>query len=195
MCGRYSLYDDDDYFEIYNFLNELRKRYPAGQFKTGEIFPTMNVPVLIAAKDDSRTYRPELYSWGFPGFKSSAVIINARSETADQKRMFASGLQSHRCIVPSTGFYEWSDKPKIKYHFTKPDEGNGLYMAGVCSIYDGALRFVILTKDANEIVSPIHDRMPVIIDKTNIGTWLNDDSATLQLMQQPSPKLLCTKVG
>ena len=195
MCGRYSLYDDDDYFEIYNFLNELRKRFPAGQFKTGEIFPTMNVPVLVAARDDSRTYRPELYMWGFPGFDKSPVIINARSETAEQKRMFASPLQSHRCIVPSTGFFEWSGKPKSKYHFTSPEKGEGLYMAGICSKYDGILRFVILTKEANDVVAPIHDRMPVIIDKANIVTWLNDSTATNQLINLPSPEIVCTKVG
>lgn len=195
MCGRYSLYDDDDYFEIYNFLNELRKKYPAGQFKTGEIFPTMNAPVLVAAKDDDRTYRPELYMWGFPGFKNNAVIINARSETANQKRMFASPLQSQRCIIPSTGFYEWSDKPKIKHHFTTTDVAKGLYMAGVCDIYDGVLRFVVLTKEADEIVAPIHNRMPVIIDRSDIALWLNDNTATMQLIHQPSPELLCTKVG
>ena len=194
MCGRYSLYDDEDHFEIYGFLNELAKRYPESEINVGEIFPTNAAPALVQAKDD-QLIKPELFTWGFPAFKSSGVIINARSETVTSKFMFSEAMQKRRCIIPSTGFYEWTHEgKKKKYHFTLPNE-KALYMAGLYSIYDGKPKFVILTTDANNYIADVHNRMPLIIKKENIDEWINDKNSAIKLLTEATPALEREMVG
>ena len=95
MCGRYNFdSDDDNLFEILNALN--------GQvFHTGEIFPTNSAPVLVS-RGNSLT--PEVMSWGFPQFGGrSGVIINARAETALEKKMFQKAVIERRCVIPQLG--------------------------------------------------------------------------------------------
>lgn len=195
MCGRYSLYDDDDYFEIFSFLNELRKKYPTGQFSRGEVFPSSFAPVLVRDDKDSRGYTPEIYLWGIPGFDSKGVIINARSETVAQKRTFSSSFSNRRCIIPSTGFYEWSkDTKKKKFHFSLPDEKT-LFMAGVYSVIENVPKFVILTRDANDDVSDIHNRMPVILDRQDINFWLRDNRSAVEILEKDPPELFRKQVS
>ena len=133
-------------------LNEINKNFagPAVNLKTGEIFPTNLAPIIIS-EGGVMAARPMF--WGFPKWKGSGVIINARAETAADKPMFRSSLAARRCIVPSTGFYEWSHsgdkKQKDKYLINLPDTPM-LYMAGIYNYYhesDGQQlpRFVILT--------------------------------------------------
>ena len=114
--------------------------------KTGEIFPTDLTPVLLPYAD---VIVPRLMVWGFPSFRNKGVIINARSETVREKKLFASALEKRRCIIPSTGFYEWNAEKK-KFLFNMPDSGM-LYMAGIYDRFDGEDRFVILTTEANVV--------------------------------------------
>ena len=111
-------------------------------------------------------------------------IINARSEAAGEKRMFKEPLRNKRCVIPSTGFFEWmhaGGKAKEKYHFIQPSK-RMLYMAGVSAKYRVKNSdipvdcFVILTRDANRYMVDVHDRMPVIICEEEIINWLNDES-------------------
>lgn len=162
MCGRYVLFSDQDIAEIKNILSEISKKYNDTPYKTGEIYPTDTVPVLTADG-------PRIMSWGFPRWDQKGVIINAKSETADEKKTFAKPLREGRCVVPSTGFFEWQKKDdsknKDKYLFNIPNSPL-LYMAG---LYRDD-RFVILTTAANDSISDIHNRMPVCLD--NYETWL-----------------------
>lgn len=104
MCGRY-LFTEAESEEIRNIVRDIEDRKGEGSIKFGEIFPTDNVPVLLA---DENAVRPDLLTWGFPGFRGSkSVIINARSETAHEKPMFRNSLATRRCVVVSTGFFEW----------------------------------------------------------------------------------------
>ena len=97
MCGRYCLFEDENE-DIREILNRTE-----GEFKTGEIFPTDKAPVLLWQQNAVNTVAVK---WGFPGFKGKGVIINARAETVEEKRIFSNCLQTGRCIIPSTGFYE-----------------------------------------------------------------------------------------
>ena len=170
MCGRYQLADDQDIEEVERIIEEVEKNISSlmpseKTYKTGEIFPSNLVPVYV-------TNSVSLMTWGFQKWNGKGLIINARSETAAQKNMFGKALRERRCVIPSTGFFEWSrasGKAKDKYLFNVPDS-RMLYMAGV-STNDA---FVILTRAANEYM-PIHDRMPVILRADEIETWLNDE--------------------
>lgn len=167
MCGRYTLFTEEEYQDIRNIIDSIQDRINGKSMKTGEIFPTNLAPVLISLQN---RVEPEAAVWGFPNFRNKGVIINARSETAAEKRMFQKPLMTSRCVVPTTGFYEW-DADKQKHLFRLPETGE-LYLAGLCNEFAGERRYVILTAAANPSMADIHNRMPVIIPKHRIEEWL-----------------------
>lgn len=189
MCGRYNI-DFDDEKEIDEILHQVdrkvkQKVFQDGyQMKLGEIYPTNLAPIL--RKSDTNI-EADLSFWGFPNFKKTGVIINARSETAFEKSMFRNSLLARRCIIPSTGFYEW-DKEKKKYLIRKP-QTKALYMAGIYNYYEEESRFVILTTAANASMEKIHDRMPVILRPEELKTWLFDDNCAGEIMAEAMPEL------
>lgn len=107
MCGRYSLLTGEEEREIRDIVVVVSRKYPDMKMKTGEIFPTNTAPVLIGG---ASRLEPEPLAWGFPSFQSKGVIINARAETAEQKKMFQESLLKRRCVIPTTGFYEWKQE-------------------------------------------------------------------------------------
>jgi len=209
MCGRY-LIDDEAYADILQILHDLNaakdrvysENIPAGELMKGEVFPTNIAPVIekgeiVAVK------------WGFPHWKNTGVIINARSETALEKRMFGKPLRERRCVISSSGFYEWSHrsdlgrgampgrggkrKAKDKFLFRRPGE-HSLYMAGMVSNFRDALgeeysAFTILTTAANDSVAHIHDRMPVILAADEVDLWINDNGFMEFVLHRPGPEL------
>jgi len=185
MCGRYVLFSDTEMQDIRDIINEVQKKVN-GEIKTGEIFPTNKAPVLIK---EQGIIMPEAVKWGFPGFKGKGVIINARSESAMEKPMFHKSLEEKRCVIPSTGFFEWSHSgPKDKYQFNLPGSG-ALYMAGLYNDYGGERRFAILTTDANASMEEIHNRMPVVLSSDEIEQWMKDYQGALDIIQSSRPIL------
>ena len=184
MCGRYN-FTVEQSEEIMEILEKLNAKYQGKQARTGEVYPTNLAPVLL---EENKEVTPALSAWGFPKFDGKGVIINARSETAFEKRTFRDSLINRRCIIPSTGFYEW-DSEKRKFLF-RMEGTNALYMAGIYSIYQNEMRYVILTTDANESMKEVHNRMPLVIPKTEIDTWIMDHSATGELLKRVPPQLI-----
>lgn len=128
--------------------------------KTGDIFPGQQA-LIIKPQGNELVCMP--WHWG----KDS--IINARKETIFTKPMFKEAILHHRCVIPADAFYEWDAlKQKVKF-----DSDHMLYLAGIC-IQD---EFVIITQDANEVVKPIHDRMPVLVNDLSI--WFSDAFRTI----------------
>jgi len=119
--------------------------------------------------------------WGFPRWDGKGVIINAKAETAAEKRTFSSSLKERRCVIPATGFYEWHKKEKAKstdkYLFQMNDSPM-LYMAGLYNQFQVGESitecFVIFTRMANSSIQDIHDRMPVILRRNELENWLMD---------------------
>ena len=100
------------------------------------------------------------------------------------KPMFRRSLLERRCIVPTTGFYEW-DGQKRKYHFRLPGQDR-LYLAGLWNTFQGEERFVILTTAPNDTIINVHDRMPVLLTDDEVTPWLHDTgmaSAKLTALQ------------
>lgn len=189
MCGRY-LIDDKDY-EFREIITEAVRNSGDTNIKSGEIFPTDKVPVLL--QDGSYT-KPYVMGWGFPNIYKSGVIINARAESALEKRMFKDSLLSRRCVIPASGFFEWEKKgsAKNKYLFTLPGS-NMIYLAG---FYNGYIiggmpvnRFVILTTAANRSISDIHDRMPLILLKNEVRDWITNRDFALSFLSSIPPDL------
>lgn len=186
MCGRYLLFSGEEAQDIRDILDEVQKRVN-GDLKTGEIFPTDKAPVLIRQNGQ---LVPEAVKWGFPGFRGKGVIINSRAETAPEKPMFRRSLQAARCIIPSCGFYEWTHTgKKEKYRFNLP-ESSSLYMAGLIGEFSGEQRFVILTAPANSSMAEIHNRMPVVLKKSEIDLWMDSYQGALDVLQTERPELI-----
>lgn len=185
MCGRYN-FTVEQSDEIREMLKNLNAKVQGKEYKRGEIFPTNLVPILIEEEED---VEPTLSRWGFPKYDGKGVIINARSETAFEKKTFRNSLLNHqRCIIPSTGFYEW-DNEKRKFLF-RLEYTDTLYMAGLYRYYKDEMRFVILTADANESIRGVHHRMPLVIPKSDIDTWILDNNATSHILKRSSPQLI-----
>lgn len=190
MCGRYELNTEKDNNEINNIIAEINTLYPEANYKTGEIFPTNSVPILTGSEDK---VLPVIMNWGFPKWDGKGVIINAKSETTKDKNLFKTALWSKRCVIPSTGFFEWQKKDerkaKDKFLFTCK-ESPVLYMAGIYNAYRTGeeLRdcFVIFTRSANRFMEDIHDRMPVILYQNEIQDWLNEPRFVEALFQRDS---------
>lgn len=166
MCGRYNI-DFEANKELKKVLNELNRKYPGNHIKQGEVFPTNEAAILVNRENE---LAPELSVWGYPQYTGKGVIINARAETAIEKKTFRESLLSRRCIIPTSGFYEW-DKEKNKFLFEGTDS-NILYLAGLYNLYQGVNRFVILTTAANESMKSVHHRMPVVLEENQLNAWL-----------------------
>lgn len=126
--------------------------------------------------------------FGFPGFSGKKLLLNARSETAGEKRTFAESLRSRRIVLPASGFYEW-DREKVKYYFTL-EPGPVIYLCGLYQVTEGACRFLILTRAANESMVEVHGRMPVILSAEKVRAYLTDEEAAKALIAAEAPMLM-----
>lgn len=189
MCGRFSLTADEKqinmFFELSGGIAPYVPRYNGA--------PTQLLPVITT--EEPR--KLQLFRWGLiPRWSkeiSRTPLINARSETIDQKPSFKTAFREKRCLVPADGFYEWLHSGrKLPYRFTMKDESLFAF-AGIWDYWrqptgETLHSFAIITTEANQLMAPIHDRMPVILDKSNFNTWLEDkDEAQLKKMLTPFP--------
>lgn len=187
MCGRYTGNDDSDEFK--KIYTATTKAYPSVNLSSGEIFPTNTAPILCGTTEG---ITPIPAAWGYPKFEGKGVIINARAETAVEKYTFKDSVLSRRCVVPTTGYLEWS-ADKTKYRFNLPDESM-LYLAGFFKQFVDGYRFVILTTEPNGSVKLVHNRMPVILPTDSIVRWTLDTSWALSYLSSVMPELIKTKL-
>ncbi|BDF70877.1 DUF159 family protein [Oscillospiraceae bacterium] len=183
MCGRYQL-DPGESAEIEAIVRQVQDRV-----KTGEVFPTNAVAVLSELAGE---LAPRPMVWGYPRFRGkSGSIINARSETAGERPMFRRSLAERRCVIPTTGFFEWGPGEgggKRKYRFNRPGT-RALYLAGLWNEFAGEEKCVILTTAANASVAAVHDRMPVILAWDEARAWVRDAGAAREILGRTPPAL------
>lgn len=181
MCGRY-VCEEDQSIDLAALYRAVRISHPDVTLKSGEIFPTETVPLLMG-----RELTPTPARWGFAGYGGKGVIINARAETAAVKPTFADAVTRGRCLVPATGYFEWNTA-KVKHRYS-PADGGILYMAGLCRPSPEGLRFVIVTtpSDPVAIAAAVHPRMPLLIPPTKAEAWLGDTAFARHLLQSPDP--------
>lgn len=173
MCGRYYI-DEESTEEIDEICRLVNGKVEISdiekvQFLTKDIHPTETAPVLLAA---NQKLRCRLLCWGFPGFQGKQTIFNARSESVLEKKMFRESFEYRRIVVPAAWFYEWN-RNKEKNIFQQKEQQT-LFMAGIYNRYQDEEHFVILTTKANESMKPVHDRMPLILEKNEIIPWIFD---------------------
>ncbi len=181
MCGRY-FYDSKTAYEVEDDLHLSRG---ALSTSAGDITPGMAIPGIIWNKAGADVVLLDLF-WGIVS-KDKKLIINARAESVMEKSMFADSVRNRRCILPAAGFYEW-DASKTKFIFKRADK-RPIYLAGVYDLSQNRDSFVILTTSANASMKPVHDRMPVMIDKGNVRDYLKDSAAAMEMLREPMPEL------
>ncbi len=172
MCGRYYV-DDETAREIEKIVRQLDRKL----LIKGERYPGQKASVI--ARDAGEAVLRQM-DWGYPAPQNKGLVINARSESALQKRMFSESVMNRRCIIPARWFYEW-DKDKNKITF-KPEGKTGMFLAGFWKRFSEEDHFIILTTDANASVRPVHNRMPLILDEENSRAWLEDEKRYEQLL-------------
>lgn len=181
MCGRYQ-FTADQCAEILQIVQEVERRCGTNAWNPGEIRPTAMAPVLVASYAG---VQPELYTWGYKLPKT--LVINARAESAMEKPLFRDSVRSRRCVIPSTGFFEWN-REKRKYFFKLPGEDT-LYMAGLYMLQNGQPHYCILTTEANDSMREVHHRMPLILRKDQIVPWLEQPEVTSEFLKMAPPQL------
>jgi putative SOS response-associated peptidase YedK len=153
------------------------------------IAPTSVLPILTL-KDGHRHISP--MRWGLTLGLKRSFVINLRAENVPRRE----GFRERRCGVITDGFYEWGGPAKNRqpYWFHRPDNAL-IVLAGLWQwqqVPDGfQLAFAIITTQANNVMAPIHDRMPVVIDSARLDTWMNVTStelAPVRSMLAPAPE-------
>ena len=179
MCGRYTLTDPDGVRGRFDAADELTETRLVPRFN---VAPSQQVPIVLHTPE-GRSLR--LARWGFrPSWMRDGgkrpPPINARGETLLERPMFRGAVAKGRCIIPADGFYEWqalAGRPgKHPWHF-RLKEGGLFGFAGLYAGGDGEATCTIVTTTANELLAPIHDRMPVILDPDEEALWLDPDVA------------------
>ncbi|WP_132958602.1 SOS response-associated peptidase [Rhizobium sp. BK251] len=188
MCGRFALTATPE--EVREILGLLDiEDFPARY----NIAPTQPILIVIAGEGQERgsnlpDRRALLVRWGFtPSWvkdpKSFPLLINARAETAIGKATFRAAMRHRRILVPASGFYEWHRPPKgsrekSQAYWVRPKNGGMIAFAGLMETWSSADGSeidtgAILTVPANQTVSAIHDRMPVVIRPEDFSRWLD----------------------
>ena len=169
MCGRFYVPEDASIQMIRASVEGLEHRNV--KVKTGDVFPG-DMAAVVAS---NRQLQPQPFAmeWGYH-LPDGKRIINARSETAAQKAMFADGIRQRRCLIPAQHYYEWekANGRKVKYAI-EPKGSDGFFLAGIYRMEGGKPVFAILTRDAAEGIAFIHERMPVILPNEVTADWLN----------------------
>jgi putative SOS response-associated peptidase YedK len=193
MCGRFTLGTSADALrEFFPLFDELdwQPRY--------NIAPSQ---MVAAVRRLPQADRPKFVRlrWGLvPSWADDPKIgnrlINARSETAADKPAFRAAFRQRRCLILADGFYEWQKAAGQKQpYFIHMTDGKPFAFAGLWEQWNKGNAFescTILTTDANELLRPLHNRMPVILDRAAWEQWLDpaeQQPARLQAVLQPFP--------
>lgn len=196
MCGRFTLFSPyEKLIEEFNvemaFSEEL-------YMESYNIAPSHQIVAII---NDGKMNRMGYLKWGFlPSWakdeKMASKMINARSETVDEKPSFKKSFFERRCIIPMDSFYEWKREGSSKTPMRIKMKDDSLFaVAGLWNTWQSQTgekvhTCTILTTESNEFMTPIHNRMPVILNKEHQKLWLNpcmEDKEELKSLLVPCP--------
>jgi putative SOS response-associated peptidase YedK len=191
MCGRFTLTSPNLDELAREFGAELDAEFARLYRPRWNVAPTNTHPVL-KVQDGVMRLVPARFGVDAAGGR---FVINARSETAAELRTFCHAFQNSRCVVLADGFYEWQgkrgDRRPLWFH---DPAGSLLFFAGLSFKDHNAHAFVILTAPANDLVSPVHSRMPALLSRDTVRAWLARPDPTL-LASAPNGALASREVS
>jgi putative SOS response-associated peptidase YedK len=187
MCGRFAQRSDP---------KRLAKEFKVAEVPEVEarynIAPTQEI---LAVRELADGREAAFFKWGLvpswaKDISMGARLINARSETVEAKPSFREAFKQRRCLIPADGFYEWqrTGGRKQPFFFRMRDE-RPFCFAGLWERWEGEggqtiNSCTILTTEANEVLRPVHDRMPVILHPDEYEVWLDTDVRKLNLIKE-----------
>jgi putative SOS response-associated peptidase YedK len=212
VCGRFSLYESTERVARAFAVDEIA--VGAESEARFNIAPSQRILTVVSSRDGEQR-RLGALKWGLvPSWAKDPTIgnrhINARAETVATAPSFRRAFERRRCLVPANGFFEWQHDPENRRRrghpfFLHPPDDSLLALGGVWEVWHGpddqVLRTVsIITTIANDDVSAVHDRMPVIVAPTDWARWLATEAlepAQAGRLLRPSPvgRLELVEVG
>jgi putative SOS response-associated peptidase YedK len=201
MCSRYNLIASIEALRAFFRLLESDTFPPRYN-----IAPTQPVAIVRTAPNGRRELH--LVRWGLiPGWvkdpRGFRLIVNARAESATEKPSFRGALRHRRCLVPATGFYEWTGPARARTPWLFRPRDGGLMAFGALAEHwlgaDGSEieTMAILTVPANAAVAPCHDRMPLIVPPEAFDRWLDcrsGETASIMDLLAPAPDGLLDRI-
>tara|TARA_Y100001970_G_scaffold69287_1_gene88380 strand:- start:919 stop:1572 length:654 start_codon:yes stop_codon:yes gene_type:complete len=176
MCGRFSLASNLQ--ELNNeFSSKMSCNFPAKY----NISPGQNSVVISLMKNN---FYINQIQWGFKIPKLGKLVINARSETINDKPLFKNLLQQNRCLIPANSWFEWNKEKKP--YLIKHRKKDIIAFAGLYRVEKNQERsFIIITAEAEKKLKQIHKRTPLVINKENFFSWLYYDYEKAYKFLQP----------
>lgn len=193
MCGRFALTLPDDAMAA---LFEATPANDLPSLPNYNVCPTVQIHT-VTSDDGTRHLRP--MRWGliphwYKTPTDGPLLINARAETIAEKPAFRAAARERRCLVPASGFYEWTkDKEGNRLPwYIYPKEADALAFAAVWQTWERGDEHLttcaIVTTTANEQMSKIHHRMPVILDTDDWGLWLGEEGKGAATLMRAAPE-------
>ncbi|MBF9047441.1 SOS response-associated peptidase [Rhodobacterales bacterium LSUCC0031] len=191
MCGRMTMTHPNDAMARLFDAAPANDLPPVPRYN---ICPTQSLGVVTAGQE-RRSFRP--MRWGFVPrwYKTPTdgpLLINARAETIAEKPAFAAAVRARRCLIPATGFYEWTKDEagnRLPWYFT-PADGAPLVFAGVWQDWgQGAERFAsfaIVTTGASDWMAATHHREPVVLARADWARWLGETGEKAAPLMRPA---------
>ena len=184
MCGRFALMTSTEQLAMQFDVPETAVNALPPSVPRYNIAPTQPVAAIRLAENGQREFT--FFRWGLvPSWAKDLNIgsrmINARSETVAEKPSFRTAFKRRRCLIPADGFYEWQKQGSGKQPmFIRPVAERPFALAGLWEVWrdpDGSVlqTCTILTTTPNELMAPIHNRMPVIVEPEDFDLWLNPE--------------------
>lgn len=196
MCGRFSQAYSWD--EIVAFSQPLTNKLPAekGNLQPRyNIAPTTMIHIIVKAESGRELIEARwglVPEWWKKPLKGMPSTFNARVETVDSSGMFKRAYVKRRCIIPASGFFEWTGEKGDKVpHFFSAADGCLLGIAGLWEIWrnpetgEQVTTCTMIVREANEWTQKYHDRMPCMLHQSDFDAWLDGSGGKEILLRPP----------
>ncbi|MBP9183957.1 MAG: SOS response-associated peptidase [Fuscovulum sp.] len=188
MCGRFTITHPNE------ALAALFGAVPGNDLPVGPNYNVCPTNLVAVVTSDGGQRRLRAMRWGFiPSWykapNDGPLIINARSDTVATKPAFREAVRSRRCIVPASGFYEWSEGPKgerLPWYFTRVD-GAPMALAGVWQRWQDIDTVAIVSTEAGQGMAGLHHREPVILEAADWPLWLGEAGHGAAVLMTATP--------
>ena len=201
MCCRYWLEESNELKPIVDrmmkspLVSKWHKSYAAPIKSSGEIRPADLAPVIAMNMGGKKSVFP--MKWGFT---EKSLLMNARAETAAVKPAFKEAWARHRCIIPASYYFEWEHlisndgkKHTGDKYLIQPKDSRVTWLCGLYRFENDMPVFTILTREADEGIRFIHDRMPLIMPDHLVDEWIKPVADPKLLIKESVTEMIAEK--
>jgi putative SOS response-associated peptidase YedK len=189
MCGRFTITHPAE------ALAALFGAVPGNDLPPVPNYNVCPTNTVVAVTSEGGQRRLRAMRWGFlpAWYKTQGdgpLIINARSDTVATKPAFREAVRSRRCLVPASGFYEWSEGPageRLPWYFTRAD-GAPMALAGIWQRWQDIDTVAIVSTEAGEGMAGLHHREPVILEAPDWPLWLGEAGHGAAVLMKPTAR-------